>query len=177
MLNLQAPASSIACQEIATPKKLIIDWSAHDVKVKTLAMQILASGIHYDTIIAVARGGLIAGTQLSHLLNKKLAVIFASSYHGPVEGRQGNIHISHNIATLVDSLGKRVLLVDDLVDSGVTLQEIKKILLTEKQVDEVHTAVLFSKKGAVIVPDYCVDRDLDKDEWIYLPYEKMPAQA
>jgi uncharacterized protein len=182
MVNL-APSVSSNSQTVATtvemqPKKMIVSWNDYDEKVKLLAQKILDSGWQFNTILAVARGGLPVGTQLSHLLNKKLAVVFASSYHGAVEGQQGEIKLSEHIATLVNKLGPRVLIVDDLVDTGVTLQEVRKALwmsdIMDNELKETRIAVLFAKKGAVITPDYCVENNIEKDRWIYLPYEKMP---
>jgi hypoxanthine phosphoribosyltransferase len=80
-----------------------------------------------------------------------------------------------------EALGSRILLVDDLVDSGVTLQEtipwLKKN--SETNIDEIRSAVIWYKACSVIVPDYYTDYLAD-NPWIHQPFEHYeftkPAQ-
>jgi hypothetical protein len=70
------------------------------------------------------------------------------------------------------NLGSHVLLVDDLVDSGVTLKRTLTWLDCNYgfYIDEVRTAVLWYKECSVIAPDYYVDY-LPNNPWIHQPFE------
>jgi uncharacterized protein len=71
------------------------------------------------------------------------------------------------------NLGNRVLVVDDLVDSGITLK--KSLVWLDRQygfyIDEVRTAVLWYKACSEFVPDYYVDY-LPDNPWIHQPFER-----
>ena len=71
-----------------------------------------------------------------------------------------------------EALGSRILLVDDLVDSGVTLKEtipwIKKN--SQTTIKEIRSAVIWYKACSVVVPDYYADY-LPDNPWIHQPFE------
>jgi uncharacterized protein len=71
-----------------------------------------------------------------------------------------------------DNLGRRVLLVDDLVDSGVSLEQ--SILWLKSRygsdIKEIRTAVVWYKASSVAKPDYYVDYLVD-NPWIHQPFE------
>jgi hypoxanthine phosphoribosyltransferase len=71
------------------------------------------------------------------------------------------------------TLGRRILLVDDLVDSGVTLARILEWLQQHEEfaITEVRSAVLWFKACSVAKPDYYVDFLAD-NPWIHQPFEK-----
>ena len=72
-----------------------------------------------------------------------------------------------------DTLGKRILLVDDLVDSGVTLAQILEWLKQHPEfaITEVRSAVLWFKACSIAKPDYYIDF-LSDNPWIHQPFEK-----
>ncbi len=69
------------------------------------------------------------------------------------------------------SLGQRLLIVDDLVDSGLTLQAVQKWIGQEFPQTQSRTAVLWYKAQSLIKPDYFVTY-LDHNPWIHQPFEK-----
>ncbi len=70
-----------------------------------------------------------------------------------------------------DGIGARVLLVDDLVDSGVTLDAVKRhIMEAHPAVTEIRTAVLWYKQCSKYKPDYYVEY-LAENPWIHQPFE------
>jgi hypoxanthine phosphoribosyltransferase len=70
-----------------------------------------------------------------------------------------------------DGIGERVLLVDDLVDSGVTLDVVKRhIVEAFPAVKEIRTAVLWYKQCSKYKPDYHVEY-LAENPWIHQPFE------
>jgi len=71
------------------------------------------------------------------------------------------------------NLGSRILLVDDLVDSGQSLE--RSILWLQHKygfyIDEVRTAVLWHKESSSVTPDYAVHH-LKDNPWIHQPFEQ-----
>ena len=72
-------------------------------------------------------------------------------------------------------LSGSVLLVDDLIDTGVTLDAVKKHLKEHyPAITDVRSAVLWRKGWAKQEPDFCVDL-LDNSPWIHQPFESYDA--
>lgn len=153
-------------------KKLLVSWEGYDEKMMRLKEIIDESGWEFDQIVCIARGGLLVGLRLSHLMNKPLAVISASSYEGENEMERGKLSISISIAMTTASLGKRILLLDDLVDSGLTLMQVQKTILDKHtEVEEIRTGVIWNKPRSEYIPDYIVE-SVTNNTWIYQPFEK-----
>ncbi len=152
---------------------LYVSWEEYHAKIEQLAVQIYQSGWEFDQILCLARGGLRIGDVLSRIYKKPLAILSVSSYGGKDFQERGNLAIAHSITMTTATLGKRVLLVDDLVDSGVTLAHILELLQQhdEYQINEVRSAVLWFKSCSVAKPDYYVDF-LPDNPWIHQPFEK-----
>ncbi len=112
-----------------------------------------------EILLAVARGGLT----LSHLMAqamdmRNLYTINSIHYEGELKLNSFNIF---NIPDV--SHAKKVLIIDDIVDSGETMQEILKILNEKFPTVEFKLATLFYKTKALIKPDYSVR---EANEWI-----------
>ncbi|AXX87597.1 putative nucleotide phosphoribosyltransferase [Malaciobacter marinus] len=112
-----------------------------------------------DILLAVARGGLT----LSHLMAqamdmRNLYALNSIHYEGELKLDTFNIF---NIPDV--SHAKRVLVVDDIVDSGETMEEILKVLKEKFPNVEFKLATIFYKKSAVLQPDYTVR---EAKEWI-----------
>ena len=151
--------------------KRYVSWDEHAQLVERLAKKINESNWEFDHIICIARGGSLPGVLLSNLLDKEIGTIHARSYKKDGT-QQKNLVISDCIAMTIDVLGKRVLLVDDLVDSGNSLPKVKEhIYKMHPNVQEIKTAVLWYKDCSTYKPDYFAEAT-DKDAWIVLPFEK-----
>jgi hypothetical protein len=152
---------------------LYVSWEEYHTKIEQLAAKIYQSQWEFDQILCLARGGLRIGDVLSRIYNKPLAILSASSYGGKDFQERGSLTIASNITMTTAKLGKRILLVDDLVDSGVTLDHILLWLKQhqEYEITEVRSAVLWFKACSVAKPDYYVDF-LPDNPWIHQPFEK-----
>lgn len=105
-----------------------------------------------EILLAVARGGLT----LSHLLSQAMnirSLYTLNSIHYEGESKLDTFNI-FNIPDL--SSAKKVLIIDDIVDSGETMNEILKILKHKFPRVEFRLATLFYKETALIKPDYSV---------------------
>ena len=152
---------------------LHVTWDDYHTKIETLAATIHRSGWSFNQIVCLARGGLRIGDTLSRLYDVPMAILSASSYGGN-EGRdRSTLVFSEDLTKTTLHLGSRILLVDDLVDSGITLQ--KTLPWLDRKygfyIEEVRTAVIWYKACSVIEPDYYVDY-LDNNPWIHQPFEK-----
>ncbi|MDR3346575.1 MAG: phosphoribosyltransferase [Campylobacteraceae bacterium] len=103
-----------------------------------------------DVILAIARGGLTFGHFLAHALDNRMLYAM-NSIHYEDTNKMDTIKI-FNIPDLSDA--KKVLIVDDIVDSGETIAEIKKILREKYPTTEFKTAALFYKEKAIVRPDF-----------------------
>lgn len=153
--------------------KLYVSWPEYHQKIETLAISIDRSGWEFETIVAIAKGGLRVGDILCRLYGKPLAIMAATSYGGKDNRIRGQITISQHLAMTGDRLGDRVLLIDDLVDSGVSLRESLAWLLNNysNEIKEIRTGVIWYKACSEIKPDYYVDY-LSDNPWIHQPFEK-----
>ena len=156
-----------------TMADLHVTWDDYHTKIETLAATIHRSGWSFNQIVCLARGGLRIGDTLSRLYDVPMAILSASSYGGN-EGRdRSTLVFSEDLTKTTLHLGSRILLVDDLVDSGITLQ--KTLPWLDRKygfyIEEVRTAVIWYKACSVIEPDYYVDY-LDNNPWIHQPFEK-----
>jgi uncharacterized protein len=147
-----------------------ISWSQYHQTIKRLAINIYHSQWHFDCILCLARGGLRIGDLLSRMYDKPLAILSVSSYGGADDRLRGKIKFSEHL-TATNPLEGRVLLVDDLVDSGLSLHETLLWLQARYsgQIEEVRTAVLWYKACSMFVPDYYVEYLAD-NPWIYPPF-------
>jgi uncharacterized protein len=151
---------------------LYVSWSDYHQKIEQLAIQIYESGWEFNQIICLARGGLRVGDILSRIYDQPLAILATSSYSGTGKQERNNLIFSRHLTMTTENLGSRILLVDDLVDSGITLQQTIPWLKqnTDFPIEEIRTAVLWYKACSVIAPNYYVDY-LSDNPWIHQPFE------
>ena len=152
---------------------LHVSWDDYHSKVEQLAGIVYQSGWQFNQIVCLAKGGLRVGDTLARIYGVPLAVLATSSYGGKGGRDRSTLVFSENLTKTTLHLGSHVLLVDDLVDSGITLQ--KTLPWLDRKygfyIEEVRTAVLWYKACSVIKPDYYVDY-LDNNPWIHQPFEK-----
>ncbi|HBE17834.1 MAG TPA: phosphoribosyltransferase [Cyanobacteria bacterium UBA11159] len=151
---------------------IYISWLEYHQKIEELAVKIYQSSWDFNQIVCIARGGLRVGDILSRLYRQPLAIFSAASYGGLENRIRGKITLSQHLAMTTSELGNKVLLVDDLVDSGVSLQESIQWLQQHycDRISQIRTAVLWYKANSAIAPDYYVEY-LPHNPWIHQPFE------
>ncbi|WP_457563635.1 phosphoribosyltransferase [Caminibacter pacificus] len=118
-----------------------------------------------DCLLAIARGGMTLGHFLAERMDtKELYSLNASSYENETKVSKPKIF---NIPDL--SHKKRVLLLDDISDSGETLDEVIKILKTKYPNIEIKSATIFYKENTIHKPDYVLKK---ADRWIVFFWDK-----
>ncbi len=153
---------------------LYVSWDDYHHAIERMAAKVQASEYRFDQIIALARGGLRVGDTLSRIFNQPLAVLATQSYFAnadKTEESQGELTIGQHMAKVNERLGETILLVDDLVDSGKTMQVVVEHLRQRYPgIKKVKTAVIWKKGCSVFTPDYWAD-DLPDNPWIHQPFE------
>jgi hypoxanthine phosphoribosyltransferase len=160
---------------VSDDQHLWVNWDDYHRSVDRLALLVYESGWTFDMILCLARGGLRVGDQLSRIFDLPLAILATSSYREAAGTQQGELDIAEYITVTRGSLGGNVLLVDDLVDSGVTLARVQQHLASRfPAIGTVRSAVLWYKACSVVKPDYFVTH-LPNNPWIHQPFEAWDA--
>jgi hypoxanthine phosphoribosyltransferase len=118
-----------------------------------------------DLIVAICRGGLVPARILSDLLeNSNIATIQIKYYIG-IAKTEKTPELKQPITLNIED--KKVLLVDDIADSGESLK-LAKNYLAEQGAKEVKIATLYHKPGSITTPDYC---EKQTSSWIVFPWD------
>ena len=150
---------------------LYVTWPDYHNAIERLAIAVHQSGWPFNQIVCIARGGLRVGDTLSRIFKLPLAVISTQSYGGEAGKERGRLTVAKHMTMTTPTLGDRVLLVDDLVDSGATLDVVKQHLLdTYPTIVDIRTAVLWDKACSTCAPAYHV-HFLAESPWIHQPFE------
>lgn len=150
---------------------LQVSWDQYNTLVERLALAVYDSGFRFNQLICIARGGLRVGDVLSRIFEQPLAILSTHSYTSEGGTIRGELVIAEHMTMTKPRLGDRVLLVDDMVDSGHTLAAVYQELPKRfPHITELKTAVLWWKACSVFGPDYYVEHLAD-NPWIHQPFE------
>jgi hypoxanthine phosphoribosyltransferase len=144
----------------------ILTWSGVARDSKKLSDIIKGSGFAPDIIVAIGRGGLVPARILSDYLHIKDLTSIKVEHWGIAATPDEKAVIKFPLSA--DIKGKRVLLVDDITDTGDTLR-VSVGYLNGFGPGEVRTAVLVHKTTSEVVPDYYL-RKVTKWRWIIFPW-------
>lgn len=150
---------------------LHVSWDRYNTLIERLALVVHESGYAFDQIICIARGGLRVGDVLSRIYEKPLAILSTHSYAAEAGTVRGELVIAEHMTMTSPTLGSRVLLVDDMVDSGHTLaMVVAELPKRHPHIVALRSAVLWWKACSVFRPDFHVDY-LPDNPWIHQPFE------
>ena len=156
-------------------EKLIISFDEYTKIVEKLAIQI-NKNYKPTVLIGIMRGAAPIIDILSRILKLPIAYIVIQSYSGEgMEDKQGQLMFARELSSLARNEDfKKVLLIDDLSDTGLTLNKsiewLKNYGPTKNFIEEVKTACLWKKKSSKFEPDFCPIK-LNSDPWIVQPTE------
>lgn len=143
-----------------------VSWREIDACVKSTGRAIRAARFQPDCIIAILKGGMVPAHLLSDFFGSiEIYPIRVKAYIGTrkqplVRLESFRYPIGH----------KNVLLVDDIHDSGATLQKVIPHLKRRRPQD-LRTATLFYKRNALYPPDFAA-RTVAPDVWVIFPWER-----
>ena len=156
-------------------EKLIISFEDYNKIVEKLAIEIHEK-FKPTVLVGIMRGAAPILDILSRILKLPIAYIVIQSYSGDgMEDKQGELMFAREISSLAkEDDFKKVLLIDDLSDTGLTLNKsiewLKNYEPTKNHIQEIKTACLWKKKSSTFEPDFCPVK-LDSDPWIVQPTE------
>jgi hypoxanthine phosphoribosyltransferase len=144
--------------------------SQFDKDIDTLVRKIKRSKIGFSYIVALSRGGLIPGVILSHKLGLKLVPISWSTRDSGE--KESNCWVPEDINN-----GHKVLVVDDIVDSGEALKTMfedwQSSVSNKLNMENVYVATLIYNKDQGIVPQFYANKISRKKtpEWFEFWWE------
>ena len=133
------------------PEKLIVDWNEYNKTVEKLAIQVHESGYKPTLLVGIMRGGAPMIDVLSRVFKLKCAYLAVESYSGKgVEDEQGDIVFSREMSSIAQNMGGKILLCDDLSDTGITLNKsvdwLKQYEPIKGKIEDIKTATLWKKQ-------------------------------
>jgi hypoxanthine phosphoribosyltransferase len=146
-----------------------LTWTDFGEASRALARQVAESGFEPDLILSIARGGLFVAGALAYALDVKNVHVMNVEFYTGIGQRLEMPVMLPPVPNVVDLAGARVLIADDVADTGETLK-----LVTEfcrDHVAEVRCAVLYHKPHSLVACEY-VWRLTDR--WIDFPWSSQP---
>lgn len=139
--------------------KIYISWDEFHRQVKTLTEKIKQHG-NFNRIIAISRGGLIPAAIIAYELDiRNCDVINMSTYDGEAKRDEGEIEIS----PLLSAVDEKSLIIDDLADSGRTLQILRRLY------PRAVTACVYAKPAGQ--PHSDIYAAAVPDRWVVFPWD------
>ncbi len=150
---------------MADAEREVLDWELFGRASRELAETIAADRFRPDAIVAIARGGLPLAGALGYALDVKMLGSLNVEFYTGVETRLDEPVLLPPTLDQESLVGKRILLADDVADSGRTLALVLQLL--EAGGGEMRTVCLYAKPGTVHEPYYTWRRT---DRWIMFPW-------
>ena len=149
----------------------ILTWEAFGTASRELAVKVAESGYEPDIILAIARGGLLTAGALGYALSVKNTYTLNVEFYTGVNERLSMPIMLPPVPNLIDLRDSRVLIVDDVADTGHTLNMVNDF--SSGQVLESRIAVLYEKSASIVKCEYVWKYT---DQWINFPWsDKEPV--
>jgi hypoxanthine phosphoribosyltransferase len=146
-----------------------LPWAGFGTAARELARRIADDGYEPDVVLSVARGGMLVGAALGYALDVKNTWTMNVEFYTGVEERLDVPMILPPVPELVDLQAERMLIADDVADTGETLRLVKGFCAGK--VAEVRCAVLYEKSRSIVKCEYVWRRT---DLWIDFPWSAEP---
>lgn len=144
----------------------MVGWEVFYQLARKLVQRIRESGFTPDLIVAISRGGLVPARVLADQLNLfDLATLKVEHYHAMHKEPLARVRYP----LMAEVAGRQVLLVDDVSDTGDSLQVAIAHLLERGRPAQLKTAVLHHKLVSHYLPDYFAEKVVDW-RWIIYPW-------
>ncbi|HET9847579.1 MAG TPA: phosphoribosyltransferase, partial [Candidatus Dormibacteraeota bacterium] len=151
------------------PSKEVLTWSAFGDASRELAELVVDSGYQPGIILGIARGGLIPAAAMAYALEVKNVFMMSVEFYTGEDERLDLPVMLPPLLNAVDIAGARVLVVDDVADTGGTLKLVKDFCA--EHVAGVRCAVLYEKSRSVVKCEYVWRRT---DRWVNFPWSSQP---
>lgn len=155
-----------------------LTWQGFGDACRQIAQQIADSGWIPDLIVAIARGGMLPAGAISYALGVKANGAINVEFYTGVGKTMTEPEILEPYMDISSLEGKRVLIVDDVADSGKTLKLIMDLIAKEglsmggnSTKVNARSATIYLKPTSIIKPDYVFKQT---DKWINFPWSVLP---
>jgi hypoxanthine phosphoribosyltransferase len=152
-----------------TDEREKLSYEQFGVAVRELAQTIKDSGYEPDIVLSIARGGLLIGGALGYALGVKNTFTMSVEFYTGVNERLALPVVLPPVPNKVDLTGLKVLVADDVADTGATLKLVREFC--GEYVAEVRSAVLYEKSQSVEKTDYAWRHT---NLWIEFPWSVQP---
>ena len=153
---------------VTAPQKEVLTWAGFGDASRELAELVADSGYQPRIILGIARGGLIPAAALAYALDVKNVFMMSVEFYTGVDERLDFPVMLPPLLNAVDIAGARVLVVDDVADTGGTLKLVNDFCV--EHVAEVRCAVLYEKPRSVVKCEYVWRRT---DRWVNFPWSSQ----
>lgn len=147
----------------------VLTWDLFGQAGRALAQQVADSEFRPDIVLGIARGGLIPAGALAYALDCKNLFTLSVEFYTGVDTRLDVPVMLPPFLDIADLTGAAVLIVDDVADTGKTLELVHEFCAGH--VAQARTAVLYEKSHSIIKADYVWRRT---DRWINFPWSTEP---
>ena len=152
-----------------TQEREELTWELFGRASRELAEQIAADGFEPDLLLSIARGGLFVAGALGYALDVKNLHVMNVEFYTGVDKRLAMPVMLPPVPNAVDLTGAKVLVCDDVADTGATLKLVRDFCADH--VADVRCAVVYQKPQSVVTSEY-VWRNTDR--WINFPWSVLP---
>jgi hypoxanthine phosphoribosyltransferase len=146
-----------------------LGWNDFGSASRELATQVAESGYEPDWLVSIARGGLLIGGALGYALSMKNTATINVEFYTGIDERLDVPVVLPPVLNLLELSDTKVLVVDDVADTGETLKMV--IDLLSASVAEVRSLVIYEKSRSIVKPEYVWKRT---DDWINFPWSTLP---
>jgi hypothetical protein len=154
---------------VTEPARELMSWDDLGDGARDLAELIYRDGYRPDMVLAIARGGLLVAGALGYALDVKNTFTMNVEFYTGVDERLEMPMLLPPVPDLVDFQETKVLIADDVADTGATLALVKGFC--EGKVAEVRCAVLYEKPRSTVLCEYVWRRT---DRWVDFPWSVEP---
>ena len=154
--------------DTAEHEREILTWELFGRATRELATEIATDGFRPDVVLAIARGGLTVAGALAYALAVKNCFAMNVEFYTSVDERLDVPVVLPPTLDVVDIRGMRVLIADDVADTGKTLELVRKEIA--EHVAEARCAVLYHKPWSIMVPEYVWAHT---ERWINFPWSSQ----
>ncbi|MCX4092859.1 phosphoribosyltransferase [Nocardia sp. alder85J] len=146
-----------------------LTWDLFGTASRELAEQVAADDFEPDLILSIARGGLFVAGALGYALDVKNLHVMNVEFYTGVDQRLDMPVVLPPVPSAVDLAGARVLVADDVADTGATLKLVRDFC--SDKVAEVRCAVVYQKPRSEVDCEYVWKHT---DRWINFPWSVLP---
>jgi hypothetical protein len=153
----------------AAPERETLTWDTFGAASRELAEMVAADGYRADIVLAIARGGLFVAGALGYALDVKNLHVANVEFYTGVDERLPVPIMLPPVPNALDLSGARVLVADDVADTGATLKLVRDFCAGV--VADVRCAVVYEKPHSTVECEYVWRRT---DRWINFPWSTEP---